>query len=41
MPHGLGRLIYPDGSLYAGLFDKGIPHGEGRFISSNGWYYEG
>jgi hypothetical protein len=27
LPHGLGRLIYPDGSLYAGLFDKGIPHG--------------
>ena len=41
MPFGKGRLIYKDGSLFAGYFSKGIPNGEGRFISSQGWYYEG
>ena len=39
MPHGEGRLIYPDGSCYKGSFIKGVPSGEGRFISSQGWYY--
>jgi hypothetical protein len=41
LPHGKGRLIYPDGSLYSGYFVKGVPSGEGRFVSSQGWYYEG
>lgn len=41
MPHGEGRLIYPDGSCYKGSFIKGVPSGEGRFISSQGWYYQG
>jgi hypothetical protein len=41
MPHGWGKLIYPDGSCYSGTFIKGVPSGQGRFISSQGWFYEG
>jgi hypothetical protein len=41
LPHGSGKLIYPDGSCYVGSFAKGVPNGEGRFVSSQGWYYEG
>lgn len=41
LPHGNGRLVYPDGSIYYGSFLKGVPSGEGRFVSSQGWYYEG
>ena len=27
LPHGKGRLIYPDGSCYTGSFVKGVPSG--------------
>ena len=41
LPHGYGKLVYQDGSIYTGYFENGVPHGQGRFISSQGWYYEG
>lgn len=34
-------MYFPDGSLYTGYFNAGIPNGEGRFITNEGIYYEG
>jgi hypothetical protein len=27
LPHGYGKLVYQDGSIYTGYFEKGVPHG--------------
>ena len=36
--HGYGRQQYPAGSLYEGMFRKGLRHGEGKYTWSDGSY---
>jgi hypothetical protein len=36
-----GKLIFPNGDVYEGEFEKDLPHGEGKYIFSNGSVYEG
>jgi len=38
---GQGRVDYPNGSWYAGQFDKGQWHGQGEWHGSNGEVYKG
>ena len=38
---GQGRIDYPNGSWYAGQFDKGQWHGQGEWHGSNGEVYRG
>jgi len=35
-PHGLGTIMYKDGSVYVGWFSRGQKHGNGNLIESNG-----
>jgi hypothetical protein len=39
--HGLGTLVYSDGSLYEGMFEGGVFSGKGTFVNSKGDRYEG
>lgn len=42
LPHGAGRLIYDDGSLYEGCFRDGLAEcRKALFIRENGTYYKG
>ena len=36
-----GKLIFPNGDVYEGEFEKDLPHGEGKYFFSNGSVYEG
>jgi hypothetical protein len=38
---GMGKQIWPDGSLYEGFWDKDKANGMGRLIHSDGDVYEG
>ncbi|KAI9853166.1 MAG: hypothetical protein M1838_000022 [Thelocarpon superellum] len=40
-PHGHGRMIYPDGRQYDGLFRAGFRHGQGSMTFENGDQYSG
>jgi len=33
--HGRGTVVWPDGSVFTGIFDKGIPDGKGQFIKKD------
>jgi len=35
-PHGLGTIMYKDGSVYVGWFSRGQKHGTGNLIETNG-----
>lgn len=42
LPHGAGRLIYDDGSIYEGCFREGSAEcRRALFIRENGNYYKG
>ncbi len=41
MPHGLGKMYKPDGSLFVGRFTKGKAEGQGLYILANGDYFQG
>ena len=41
LKHGKGQLIFPDGSLYTGLWSKDQMNGMGRKLGSDGSYYIG
>lgn len=42
LPHGKGKLIYPNGDIYKeGIFSDGNLHGIGKMIYENGDIYEG
>lgn len=40
-PHGQGKCVYSDGSIYNGTWDHGYWHGHGRLDYSESEYYEG
>lgn len=39
--HGLGKLLFQDGTLYEGYWKEDAPFGFGRLIKANGDVYEG
>ena len=39
--HGNGKIIWPDGSIYEGQFERNQANGKGRFLSTYGLLYEG
>jgi len=39
--NGMGKLVYPDGSVYEGELVQNIKHGKGMWRSSRGAYYSG
>jgi hypothetical protein len=41
IPDGEGTKVWPDGSIYVGMFRAGLAHGKGRLIHSDGDVYEG
>ena len=41
IPHGEGRIVWSDGSIYEGKFEKGIADGKGRLIGPDGTVYQG
>jgi ABC-2 type transport system ATP-binding protein len=41
VPHGIGRLMLPDGTKYDGEWIEGKPQGRGTIIYSNGSIYKG
>ena len=42
LPHGYGRIIYDDGSLYEGCFKQGTAEcRNGLYIKEDGSYYKG
>ena len=42
LPHGFGRVIYDDGSLYEGCFNRGIAHcNQALFIRKDSSFYRG
>ncbi|MGT2742663.1 hypothetical protein [Streptococcus plurextorum] len=38
---GTGKLVYENGDVYEGGFDRGVFEGKGKFTSHQGWTYEG
>ena len=40
-PHGRGRMMYLDGSVFEGFFCNGLRHGRGRMRFANGNEYSG
>jgi len=42
LPHGFGRIIYDDGSMYEGCFSHGVAQCQhALFIKHNGSFYRG
>eukprot|EP00960_Hanusia_phi_P067487 766640-Hanusia_phi.AAC.7 len=41
LPHGTGKVIYPDGSSYMGEWKDGMRHGQGSLHVSGDEQYEG
>lgn len=42
MKHGVGKLLFADGSFYEGEFYRNLMHGTGSFRSTNDSYkYQG
>eukprot|EP00903_Cladosiphon_okamuranus_P011081 g10460.t1 len=41
VPHGWGRMVLPDGSLYEGAWRSGVVHGKGALNLANGNCYFG
>ena len=41
LPHGFGKLIYPNGNKYMGQFENGVRHGKGTLVLSDGGSYVG
>ncbi len=39
--HGFGKLAFPDGTMYYGVFVHGMPQGQSKVIFPNGDVYEG
>ena len=39
--HGVGTMLFPDGSIYTGMFQNNEANGEGKYLYPNGSYYEG
>jgi len=39
--HGYGEMHWTDGSMYKGMWHKGIQHGKGRMQFPNGSFKEG
>ena len=39
IPHGEGRIIWTNGSIYEGNFENGVAEGKGRLIGSDGTVY--
>jgi hypothetical protein len=40
-PDGMGRMVYPNNSIYEGAFRNGEPAGYGRKFDSNGSIFTG
>ena len=41
MREGYGRQIWPDGSIYEGMWNHNMANGSGILIKSNGDLYQG
>lgn len=41
VPHGHGKMTYPDGSVYAGKWERGVHHGQGRCLFADGSFFKG
>lgn len=41
LKHGLGQMLYPDGTRYIGDWRKDMKHGEGMYYYINGDTYQG
>ena len=41
MRHGVGTMIYPDGTKYAGTWSFNQPSKEGKIAYQNGDFYDG
>jgi hypothetical protein len=41
LPHGRGFLSWPDGAVYAGIFEHGLPTGDARFCFTDGRRFMG
>ncbi len=40
-PHGIGTLTWPDGAVYHGVFEHGLPTNKARFLFSDGTIFMG
>ena len=40
-PHGVGKLVWPNGDYYKGEFRNGKRHGKGKRINKDGSSYIG
>jgi len=41
LPHGVGTLTWPDGQVYQGVFEHGVPTNRARFFFTNGHIFRG
>ena len=40
-PHGDGKMVWPDGTVYEGKFVEGTQCGDGTLTQTNGEFYKG
>ena len=36
MPHGNGKMVYPNGDIYNGQWERGKRHGKGEYTAADG-----
>jgi hypothetical protein len=41
MKHGMGRLVYPNGDIYKGMFQQDQRNGQGIMLFKDGRFYKG
>ena len=41
VPHGLGKMVWPNGDYYKGEFRHGKRHGKGKRVNKDGSSYVG